>query len=32
MRKLIDRILARFGYVRREYARINNGADAVARG
>lgn len=33
---LIDRILAYFGYARadapREYARVNNGTDAIARG
>lgn len=34
MRKLLDWIAARLGYVRpdREFARVNNGADAVARG
>ncbi|GAA0729962.1 hypothetical protein [Sphingomonas japonica] len=35
MRKMIDRIAAYFGFVRataREYSRINNGADSVARG
>lgn len=30
--RYLDRIAARLGYVRREYARIDNGADAVARG
>lgn len=29
---IIDRILAHFGYHRREYPRINNGAEAIARG
>lgn len=29
---MLDRFLARFGYVRREFARIKNGADAIARG
>lgn len=28
----LDRIAAYFGYTRREYARINNGSDAIARG
>lgn len=35
MRTMIDRLLAYYGYVRageREYPRINNGAEAVARG
>jgi hypothetical protein len=32
MRKMLDRIAARLGYARREYPRIQNGADAVARG
>lgn len=30
--RLLDRIAAYFGYVRREYTRIDNGADAIARG
>lgn len=29
---LLDRIAAWFGYTRREYPRVNNGADAIARG
>jgi hypothetical protein len=29
---ILDRIAAYFGYVRREYPRINNGSDAVATG
>lgn len=29
---VLDRIAARFGYVRREYRRIHNGSDAIARG
>lgn len=28
----LDRLAARYGYVRREYARFDNGADAIARG
>lgn len=32
MRKLLDWIATKLGYVRREYARIHNGADAIARG
>lgn len=31
---MLDRLLAHFGYVRasRDYSRINNGSDAIARG
>lgn len=32
MRKLLDRIAAWLGYTRREYPRVNNGTEAVARG
>lgn len=32
MRWLLDRIAAWLGYFPREYARLNNGTDAVARG
>lgn len=32
MNSLIDRLAARYGYVRREYQRVNSGADAIARG
>lgn len=32
MRKLLDWIAMKLGYVSREYPRIQNGADAVARG
>jgi hypothetical protein len=32
MRKLLDWIAAKLGYVTRDYPRINNGADAMARG
>ena len=32
MRNWLDRIAARYGYTRREYPRVNNGTDAIARG
>ena len=32
MAGMVARILARYGYVQREYPRINNGADAIVRG
>lgn len=32
MRKLLDWIAAKLGYVTRDYPRIDNGADAVVRG
>ena len=32
IRLILDWLAARFGYVRRKYPRIHNGADAVARG
>ncbi|MGV0964204.1 MAG: hypothetical protein ACOYBT_09970 [Polynucleobacter sp.] len=32
MRNLLDWIAARLGYVTRDYARVRNGADAIARG
>ena len=29
---MLSALLARYGYVRREYPRINNGSDAIVRG
>lgn len=32
IRRLLDWLACRLGYVTREYTRVNNGADAIARG